>query len=137
MRRYCGRGRQPRGKKNTSTPEGNAVRTETGDTPSRPPGFSNTVQQQSSERRSKNESANNGRGGEDIPSLPSSKSMGSKGNELLHLLNGMQTGEDPNLVLNNMQKFIEIGVTLGYDIEGYEDTRRKLIKSMGELVVDK
>ena len=52
----------------------------------------------------------------------SSKSLGSKGKELINLLNGMNVGEDPKLVLENMKRFIDIGTMLGYDMEGCEDT---------------
>ena len=65
--------------------------------------------------------------------MASSKSLGSKGNDVINLLNGMSSGTNPDTVVDNMKKFIDIGVTLGYDMDACEETRKNLLSRMGVL----
>ena len=64
-------------------------------------------------------------------------SLGSHGTEMLAMLNGIGYGNGEKEVLDNMQRFIEIGERLGYDMKGCKESREQLVTSLGELAVDK
>ena len=109
--------------------EGEAAST---DTPSRPPGFSASVlRHEVVQDGSRCSSAPAAGGTKKWKKKASSMSLGSQGNVLIELLNGMNFGTTPETVVENMQKFIEIGVKLGYDMEACEETRKTLLSRIG------
>ena len=65
--------------------------------------------------------------------MANSNSLGSKGNDLINLLNGIRSDTSPEIMVDNMKNFIDIGVSIGYDMSGCEETRSKLLNRMGEL----
>ena len=115
-----------------------AVATEEGSaaTPSRPPGFSNFG------LRLETQQELFGRSRETVTGVKkkrvqmansTSTSLGSKGNDLINLLNGIRSDTSPEIMIDNMKNFIDIGVSLGYDMSGCEETMSKLLNHMGEL----
>ena len=72
-----------------------------------------------------------------LPTVSCSFSLGSKGNELVELLNGMGTDNKIEAVVQNMEKFINIGTCLGYNMADCVGTKNKLISRMGAMEVDR
>ncbi|KAI3781352.1 hypothetical protein L2E82_11365 [Cichorium intybus] len=71
-----------------------------------------------------------------VSKLSLSSTSGSKGQELISLLNGLETEMDGQVVIEKMGRFIEIGEMLGYDMNGCSETREQLIKIIVELNVN-
>ena len=71
----------------------------------------------------------------EVPQVSCDKSLGSKGVAMVKLITGMGASDDHNEVLVNMNRFIDIGEKLGYNMEGCIDTRAKLVRSMGDMTV--
>ena len=110
-------------------------REESTETPSRPPGFSKPAVASPSGVGGRVNSGSSVHQPAPIHALTLG-SLDSKEKEMVNILNGMGNSNKVISVVEDMEKFINIGECLGYNMEGCKESRSQLIARMGETVVN-
>ena len=107
-------------------------------TPSRPPGFSAPNQVSIGKGSSAREGGSVGNADSEeggTRKIPYASSLGSKGNDMIKILNDMGSTNKLEAVVDDMDKFIAIGECLGYNMADCIETKNKLISRMGDKEV--
>ena len=110
-------------------------REESTETPSRPPGFSKPADASPSGVDGGVNSGSSVHQPAPIHAMTLG-SLDSKEKEMVNILNGMGNSNKVISVVEDMEKFINIGECLGYNMEGCKESRSQLIARMGETVVN-